>query len=235
MVYLYPDAHDSGQGSAAGVEVVLVAASEVAGLGEKASGKSVPAAVPDTHVAENSGVVAARMQHPATQRSASVTSPHSAPIHSGKPVSPEPEQQRPAQASFEIAATSRETDDAGQSAAPGVHPPAAGQQAQPSPAAVEKAGAEMAQVVGEAERLHTVRSRLERFKHYPSSARRRGIEGAVDVSFRLNGNGRAEDMQLMSGSGYSILDDAALSTVRRAEPFPVHQGSYRFRLRFTRS
>ncbi|OIQ01717.1 MAG: hypothetical protein COS82_10885 [Zetaproteobacteria bacterium CG06_land_8_20_14_3_00_59_53] len=80
-----------------------------------------------------------------------------------------------------------------------------------------------------------VRQRLERFKHYPASARRRGIEGAVDVSFRLNAQGRAENMQLVSGSGYGILDDAALNTVRRAEPFPVTEGSYRFRLRFTRS
>lgn len=80
-----------------------------------------------------------------------------------------------------------------------------------------------------------VRQRLEHFKYYPASARRHGIEGAVDVSFRLNAEGRAEDMQLVSGSGYGILDDAAMSTVRRAEPFPVTEGSYRFRLRFTRS
>lgn len=87
----------------------------------------------------------------------------------------------------------------------------------------------------EEERNHAVRQRLEHFKHYPASARRRGIEGAVDVSFRLNAQGIAEDMQLVSGSGYSILDDAALTTVRRAEPFPVQGGSYRFRLLFTRS
>jgi len=90
-------------------------------------------------------------------------------------------------------------------------------------------------VEAEKTRNIVVRQRLEHFKHYPASARRRGIEGAVDVSFRLNAQGRAEDMQLVSGSGYGILDDAALNTVRRAEPFPVTQGSYRFRLRFTRS
>lgn len=92
-----------------------------------------------------------------------------------------------------------------------------------------------ANVEAEKARNVAVRQRLEHFKHYPASARRRGIEGAVDVSFRLNAEGRAEDMQLVSGSGYGILDDAALNTVRRAEPFPVTQGSYRFRLRFTRS
>jgi len=98
-----------------------------------------------------------------------------------------------------------------------------------------EASAAQAQARAEAERKRAVRERLERFKHYPASARRRGIEGAVDVSFRLNAEGRAEDMQLVSGSGYTILDDAALSTVRRAEPFPVQGGTYRFRLLFTRS
>lgn len=87
----------------------------------------------------------------------------------------------------------------------------------------------------EAARNLAVRQRLEQFKHYPISARRRGIEGAVDVSFRLNEQGRAEDMQLVSGSGYDILDEAALDTVHRAEPFPAHGGFYRFRLRFRRS
>jgi TonB family protein len=92
-----------------------------------------------------------------------------------------------------------------------------------------------AETRAETARNLAVRQRLEQFKQYPIGARRRGIEGAVDVSFRLNDQGRAEDMQLVSGSGYDILDEAALDTVHRAEPFPVHGGSYRFRLRFTRS
>ena len=94
-----------------------------------------------------------------------------------------------------------------------------------------------AQAIAQAEaaRNRAVRQRLEKFKRYPASARRRGIEGAVDVSFRLNAEGRAENMQLVSGSGYEILDEAALDTVRRAQPFPVHGGLYRFRLHFRRS
>ncbi|MDX8392532.1 MAG: energy transducer TonB [Mariprofundaceae bacterium] len=80
-----------------------------------------------------------------------------------------------------------------------------------------------------------VRDHLEGFKFYPGSARRRGIEGAVDVRFQLNSAGYAEAMQVVSGSGYSILDDAARQTVHRAEPFPASGGSYRFRLVFSRS
>lgn len=80
-----------------------------------------------------------------------------------------------------------------------------------------------------------VRQHLERFKYYPASARRRGIEGVVEVSFDLDGEGRASTLQVTEGSGYSVLDQAALQTVRRAEPFPVSGGSYRFRLLFRRS
>ncbi len=102
--------------------------------------------------------------------------------------------------------------------------------------AAQQRHADLAHSEGQTERNKvTVRKRLEQYKYYPTSARRRGIEGAVDVSFRLNADGRAEQVQLVSGSGYSILDDAALRTVRRAEPFPVHNGFYRFRLLFTRS
>ena len=107
--------------------------------------------------------------------------------------------------------------------------------AAPQPHPAQRAAAASSALAQEAARNQTVRQRLERFKHYPASARRRGIEGAVDVSFRLNAEGKAEDMQLVSGSGYGILDDAALNTVRRAEPFPVQGGSYRFRLLFSRS
>jgi len=94
-------------------------------------------------------------------------------------------------------------------------------------------------IASSAERRETrnrlVRHRLELFKYYPASARRRGIEGAVDVSFSLNVDGQARGVHLVSGSGYAILDDAAMRTVQRAEPFPVHEGFYQFRLLFRRS
>jgi TonB family protein len=89
-----------------------------------------------------------------------------------------------------------------------------------------------AQVASDARRHEQVREHLERFKYYPVSARRRGIEGAVEVSFALDALGRAEALQVIAGSGYPILDDAALETVRRAQPFPVGGGAYRFRLLF---
>jgi len=79
-----------------------------------------------------------------------------------------------------------------------------------------------------------VRSHLEAFKYYPSSARRRGIEGRVEVGFTLLRDGAAAQVSVLRGSGYAILDHAALETVYRAQPFPVEDGKYRFSLRFKR-
>jgi len=79
-----------------------------------------------------------------------------------------------------------------------------------------------------------VRSHLEAFKYYPASARRRGIEGHVEVGFTLTRGGAADQVSVLHGSGYAMLDHAALETVYRAQPFPVENGKYRFSLRFKR-
>jgi len=85
------------------------------------------------------------------------------------------------------------------------------------------------------QRLQRVRRHLEHFKYYPASARRRGIEGQVEVAFDLDARGMASRLQLLSRSGYRILDRAALETVRRASPFPARGGHYRFQLVFRKS
>jgi len=82
--------------------------------------------------------------------------------------------------------------------------------------------------------LLMVRKHLESYKYYPASARRRGIEGYVDVSFRLMPHGTADQVSVLHGSGYAVLDHAALESVYRAQPFPIGNGKYRFRLTFKR-
>lgn len=68
--------------------------------------------------------------------------------------------------------------------------------------------------------LAAVRARIEAAKRYPPSARRRRIEGKAQVRFRLAADGRLLDLRLIASSGFHALDQAALSAVRRAAPFP---------------
>lgn len=50
---------------------------------------------------------------------------------------------------------------------------------------------------------------------YPRLARRRGFEGVVLLEALIDALGRVKDLQLSSSSGHSVLDRAALKSVRR--------------------
>jgi protein TonB len=50
---------------------------------------------------------------------------------------------------------------------------------------------------------------------YPASARRRNIEGVVLVSVRVHPDGQCDDAHVVEGSGSDLLDDAALSAIRK--------------------
>lgn len=65
-----------------------------------------------------------------------------------------------------------------------------------------------------------VRTHLQRFHTYPEAARSRGITGVAVVRFALGRDGQVLSALLVSGSGASVLDEAALVIVRRASPFP---------------
>ncbi|HOC92175.1 MAG TPA: energy transducer TonB [bacterium] len=61
---------------------------------------------------------------------------------------------------------------------------------------------------------------IERKKAYPSKARKFGIQGRVDLSFRVAQDGRLMGASVTSSSGNSALDEAALKAVNDAAPFP---------------
>jgi TonB family protein len=56
---------------------------------------------------------------------------------------------------------------------------------------------------------------------YPAPAKRAGIEGVVDLSFRITAQGRALDIQVVRSSGFSVLDSAAVEAVQDAGPYPL--------------
>ena len=62
-------------------------------------------------------------------------------------------------------------------------------------------------------------SHIERFKFYPNSARRRGIEGRVSICFDLNSDGSISD--LIVESKYRILKQAAEEAIISALPMPI--------------
>lgn len=60
---------------------------------------------------------------------------------------------------------------------------------------------------------------IEGYKYYPRSARQRGIEGSIDISFRLLANGSITGLTARGGT--LILRRAAKSSVTDALPLPL--------------
>ena len=73
---------------------------------------------------------------------------------------------------------------------------------------------------------------LQAFRDYPAAARRRGQEGRVVVLVALQPDGSVASAVIENGSGYDLLDQAALNMVGRASPFPPPPPQAPRRLRF---
>ena len=83
--------------------------------------------------------------------------------------------------------------------------------------------------------LGRINARLQRAKRYPRAAR--GAEGVVRVSFTIARSGAVSGLRVVSSSGNTDLDAAALDNVRRVSPFPefpdeMTQGSQRITVPF---
>lgn len=62
---------------------------------------------------------------------------------------------------------------------------------------------------------------LEKYRRYPAAARARREQGVVHVRFRINREGRLLSTEVLRSSGSTVLDRAALDTLRRAQPLPA--------------
>lgn len=82
-----------------------------------------------------------------------------------------------------------------------------------------------------------VRVSIERKKIYPETARNLGMSGSVEVMYVLDRSGKLLRMEIVSSSGYKLLDRAALAAVQAAayKAFPadawVGESSKEFRTR----
>jgi len=57
--------------------------------------------------------------------------------------------------------------------------------------------------------------------YYPRLAVRRGWQGKVQLGLRIEADGHLSDIRVMHGSGYKLLDKAALKSLHKVEMLPV--------------
>lgn len=65
---------------------------------------------------------------------------------------------------------------------------------------------------------------LNQNKEYPYMAVRRGIEGTVGLAISLDGDGNLMSVEVVSSSGSSLLDEAAVAGARKSCPYPNASG-----------
>ncbi len=62
---------------------------------------------------------------------------------------------------------------------------------------------------------------IQKFRRYPSAARRMGDQGVTHLRVRIDRGGHVLSAQVLRGSGFGSLDKGALETIRRADPLPA--------------
>lgn len=73
---------------------------------------------------------------------------------------------------------------------------------------------------------------IERNMTYPDRARRLGWTGRCIVDFIVLKNGQTKNIRILSSTGYNILDDNVLETIKRVEPFPKPPVAVRVEIAF---
>ena len=93
-------------------------------------------------------------------------------------------------------------------------------EAQPSPNAAPSLGRSASLAQAQATWQKLLLNHLNRHKRYPSEARNRREQGTVLVAFKINRAGNLVASHIVRSSGSSILDEEALTTLKRADPMP---------------
>ena len=69
--------------------------------------------------------------------------------------------------------------------------------------------------------LNKVIEFLDSDRQYKSNwAKKQGFEGTVHLKFTILSTGFTKDIKIIKSSGFNILDKEAISTIKRAQPFP---------------
>jgi len=65
-----------------------------------------------------------------------------------------------------------------------------------------------------------VKQKIESYRRYPNWAKKQGFEGTVYLTFVIMPDGQARNVKIVHSSGFNILDQETVSTIKRASPFP---------------
>ena len=65
-----------------------------------------------------------------------------------------------------------------------------------------------------------VKQKIESCRRYPPWAKKQGFEGTVHIKFTILSTGFTKNIKIIKSSGFNILDKEAISTIKRAQPFP---------------
>ncbi|MBI4593244.1 MAG: energy transducer TonB, partial [Candidatus Rokubacteria bacterium] len=68
--------------------------------------------------------------------------------------------------------------------------------------------------------LDQYRRRIQELLRYPAPARRRGLSGTVQLELTIGPAGAISQVTVVGSSSHSVLDDAAVETVRSLRPLP---------------
>ena len=65
-----------------------------------------------------------------------------------------------------------------------------------------------------------VKQKIEAVRRYPLWAEKRGIKGRAHIIFIINTDGNCREVELVRSSNSPLLDREAITTIKRANPFP---------------
>jgi protein TonB len=80
-------------------------------------------------------------------------------------------------------------------------------------------GAQSKEDIRYIEAVEGLRSRIMKNKIYPQVARKRNIEGVVQLLLTLDAQGQLLELSILESSGNKILDKAALSLIKKVLPY----------------
>lgn len=70
------------------------------------------------------------------------------------------------------------------------------------------------------EHFNFIREIIMKRLDYPTAARKMGWKGQLIVSFVICKGGQVENIRIVKSSGFKILDDNAVKTIKEVQPFP---------------